>query len=176
MNKAVYAPYGVQMASVLTGGPEIGARGARGFVSSLFRLPLTVLDRLYVWQQRMDDGGRPTGDPQQITAGLEMLNVDLSADGTRVSYARGRWVANAWRVPVLEDRPATWDDAEQITFDEAFVEFLDVSPDGRHVVFNSDRSGNQDLWRMPLGGEEASDARNEEEGGDQGVDPPRGLI
>ena len=108
-----------------------------------------------LWLQRMDDDGRPTGDPQQITAGLEMMNADFSADGTRVSYARGRWVANVWRVPVLEDRPATWDDAEQITFDQAFVEFLDVSPDGRHVVFNSDRSGNQDLWRMPLGGGEA---------------------
>ena len=51
-------------------------------------------------------------------------------------------------------RRATWSDAQQLTFDDALVEFLDVSPDGTRLAVSSDRSGNQDLWTLPtLGGE-----------------------
>ena len=57
------------------------------------------------------------------------------------------------QVPILEDRPATWADAEQMTFDQAYIEFVDVSRDGRRLLFSSDRSGNQDLWTMAIGGE-----------------------
>jgi Tol biopolymer transport system component len=49
---------------------------------------------------------------------------------------------------------ATWQDAQQVTFDEAFIEFVDVSADGKRIAFSSDRSGNQDLWTMPSGGGE----------------------
>jgi Tol biopolymer transport system component len=41
-----------------------------------------------------------------------------------------------------------------MTFDQAFIEFVDVSRDGRRLAFSSDRSGNQDLWTMPIGGGE----------------------
>ncbi len=80
MNKAVYAPYGVQMASVLTGGPEIGARGARGFVSSLFRLPLTVLDRWYVWQQRIEDRNRLRHLDNRLLADMGLHRADADRE------------------------------------------------------------------------------------------------
>lgn len=108
-----------------------------------------------LWRQRMDSESQPVGPPQQVTAGLEILHAGFSSDGARVAYSRGRWVSNVWRVPILEDGPATWANAEQITFEEAFIEFVDVSRDGRELVFSSDRAGNQDLWRMPVGGDEA---------------------
>ena len=40
-----------------------------------------------------------------------------------------------------------------MTFDEAFIEFADVSPDGRQLAYSSDRMGNQDLWVMSIGEE-----------------------
>ena len=52
------------------------------------------------------------------------------------------------------DRPATWADARQITFDHARIEFLDLSPDGRTLAVSSDRSGNLNLWLMPAAGGE----------------------
>ena len=58
----------------------------------------------------------------------------FSPDSTKVAYSRGRPVSNVWRVPILTDRPANWGDAKQITFDNALVEFFDVSPDGKHVA------------------------------------------
>ncbi|HEY7923520.1 MAG TPA: protein kinase [Vicinamibacteria bacterium] len=106
-----------------------------------------------LWRQAIAADGSPAGERERITSGLEVRDAAFSLDGSRLSYSKGRWVSNYWRVPILEDRPATWADAEQVTFDQAYVEFLDVSPDGRQVAYSSDRAGNQDLWLMPLGGE-----------------------
>ena len=66
-------------------------------------------------------------------------------------YSKGRKIANVWRVP-LSDKAAGWRDAEQLTFDQALIEFVDVSSDGQRLVVSSDRSGNQDLWLLPAGG------------------------
>jgi TolB protein len=41
-----------------------------------------------------------------------------------------------------------------LTFDQAEIEFVDVSPDGRQLLFSSDRAGNKDLWLMPVEGGE----------------------
>jgi len=38
-----------------------------------------------------------------------------------------------------------------MTFDQAFIEFLDVSPDAQQLAFSSDRAGNHDIWVMPIG-------------------------
>jgi TolB protein len=80
-----------------------------------------------------------------------MLSASFSPDGRKLAYSKGRPVANVWRVPIL-DRPATWSDARQLTFDQALTEFFDVTEDGAQLVFNSDRSGNMDLWTLPTGG------------------------
>jgi Tol biopolymer transport system component len=105
-----------------------------------------------LWHQRLGSDGAPSGPPRIATTGMGMLRAAMSPDATRLAYARGQRVANVWRVPILEDRVATWSDAEQLTFDQAFAEFLDVSRDGSELVFDSDRSGNPDLWAMPLNG------------------------
>jgi Tol biopolymer transport system component len=104
-----------------------------------------------LWRQGMAEG-RPSGEPQRVTTGLEIRDFAFSRDGSRLAYSKGRWISNFWRVPILEDRPATWADAQQITSDQGYVEFLDVSPDGKRVAYSSDRTGNQDLYIMPIGG------------------------
>ncbi|HXV60715.1 MAG TPA: protein kinase, partial [Vicinamibacteria bacterium] len=105
-----------------------------------------------LWQQKLGADGVLEGDPIPLTVGIGMRSAVLSPDGTKLAYSKGRLVANLWRVPVLENRSAVWADAEQLTFDEALVEFFDVSTDGRRLVFNSDRTGNMDLWVMPAEG------------------------
>jgi Tol biopolymer transport system component/DNA-binding winged helix-turn-helix (wHTH) protein len=44
--------------------------------------------------------------------------------------------------------------ATRVTDDNADVLGLDWEPDGRHLVFSSDRSGGINLWRVPVGGGE----------------------
>jgi Tol biopolymer transport system component len=69
----------------------------------------------------------------------------------KLAYTRGRQVLNAFRAPILADRPATWAETVQLTDDEANVEFVDVSPDGR-LVISSNRSGNWEIYLLPAGG------------------------
>jgi Tol biopolymer transport system component/predicted Ser/Thr protein kinase len=106
-----------------------------------------------LWSQRLDEEeGTVEGPPGQLTTGLEMRYAAFSPDGARVAYSKGRRISNVWRVPILDERQATWSDAEQITFDQAFVEFVDVSPDGQRLIVSSDRAGNPDLWMLPSDG------------------------
>ena len=101
------------------------------------------------------DGGIPAGDPERVTVGVGMQSATFSPDGTRLAYVRGgNLLGNLWRVPIFDARAATWADAEQLTFDEASIDAVDVSSDGERVVFNSERSGNQDLWVLPAAGGE----------------------
>ena len=105
-----------------------------------------------LWRQPLTRDGRAAGEPTPVSAGVHMRHATLSRSGDRLAYSQGRRVGNLFRVPILSDRAASWDDAEQLTFDQAYVEFVDVSPDGERVVVSSDRSGNPDLWMLPASG------------------------
>ncbi len=106
-----------------------------------------------LWRFAFDRDGRPAPEPEQVAAGIGMSRLVLSADGKRMAYSRGRRVANVFRAPILGDRPATWADATQLTHDDAEVETLDVSRDGR-LLMSSDRAGNWDVWLIQSAGSE----------------------
>jgi Tol biopolymer transport system component len=105
-----------------------------------------------LWRQRIDTEGKPEGLPEALTVGIGMQRASLSPDGTRLAYSRGRRVGNLYRVPIPESGRVTWSDAEQLTFDEALVEFVDVSPDGSRLVVSTDRGGSPNLWTLPAAG------------------------
>jgi Tol biopolymer transport system component len=107
-----------------------------------------------LWRLPIADDGSAAGEPEPLTTGIGIRQAMFSPDGKKLAYSRGRRMANLWSVPILEDRPATWADAEQLTFDHALVEFVDVSPDGDRLVVSSDRAGNPDLWILPTEGGE----------------------
>jgi Tol biopolymer transport system component len=108
-----------------------------------------------VWQQRITDAGEAAGEAVRVTTGLDALQIAVAPDGRRLAYAKGKQrLANVWRVPILDNRLATWADAQQLTFDQAWVEAIDVSPDGQRLAIQSDRSGNADVWILPAAGGE----------------------
>ncbi|HXV61152.1 MAG TPA: protein kinase, partial [Vicinamibacteria bacterium] len=106
---------------------------------------------LDLWRQSLR-AGKPEGDPEPVTTGVGIASAVLSPDGAQLAYSKGAVISNVWRVPIREERPATWADAQQITFDEAYIEMLALSPDGKTLAVSSDRSGNPDLWIVPAGG------------------------
>jgi Tol biopolymer transport system component len=105
-----------------------------------------------LWAQAMDTSGLTEGPPRPVTTGVGMRNAALSSDGRKLVYSQGRRVANVWRVPVRLGEPATWADATQLTYDQAFIECFDVNRLGTRLVVSSDRSGSLDLWTMPADG------------------------
>ncbi len=110
--------------------------------------------RLDLWQQAVTDDGEPVGEPLAVTQGLDMNSAAFSPDATKLAYGKGGRVSNVWRVPILVDRAATWADATSVTSERAYIEFVDVSPNGQQLAVSSDRRGNQDLWVLPAGGGE----------------------
>jgi Tol biopolymer transport system component len=105
---------------------------------------------LDLWKFAIGQDGRSQGPPIQLTAGIEMAQFALSANGHKLAYVKERVVRNVFRVPIRTDRPATWADATQLTFEEAVVENIDVSRDGK-LLIDSDRSGNWDIYMLTPG-------------------------
>ncbi len=106
-----------------------------------------------MWSLTIGDNGRAVGAPRQVTTGIEMVRAMLSMDGKKLAYTKGRTSRNVLRAPILEGRPVTWADTTQLTFEDAEIESVDVSPDGRLLV-DSNRSGNWDVYVLPAGGGE----------------------
>ena len=108
-----------------------------------------------LWQMALNEEGRPEGDAVPVTTGLGLRSAVFSPGGTKLAYSKGRKIANLWRVPIpdLKKPPATWAQAEQLTFEHAYIEAVEISLDGKRLFFDSDRAGNQDLWSMTVSGD-----------------------
>ena len=105
-----------------------------------------------LWRFTIGRDGKPRGAPQQVTAGIEMSHAVLSPNGQKLAYTKGRRVRNAYCAPILKNRPADWADTVQLTFDEAEIESIDVSLDGR-IIVSSDRAGNWDVYTLSASGD-----------------------
>jgi TolB protein len=108
-----------------------------------------------IWQQRMHADFSPEGPPQAVTTGLDIWSAAFSRDGAKLAYSKVQFAANLWSVPVpgSQDPPKTWADARQVTFDQAWIGYVDVSPDGQRLLFDSDRTGNWEVWMKSLLGD-----------------------
>jgi Tol biopolymer transport system component len=78
----------------------------------------------------------------------------VSRDGRRLAYSVFRNPANVWALPIPARGVAVASAARRLTSGSQTVEGLAVSPDGRWLAFDSDRNGNQDVYKMPLAGGE----------------------
>ena len=105
-----------------------------------------------VWQQFVDQHGVAEGPARTLTTGIGIRAATISSDGRRLAYSRGRRIGNAYRVPYRPGRVTTWSDAQQLTFDQASVQCLDLDRSGTRLALSSDRSGSFDLWTMPAAG------------------------
>ena len=108
-----------------------------------------------VYSVRLDRDGRPSAPPERLTAGLGAHTISLSADGTELAYSVFTNTSNIWSVGVPAHGTVTLADARPVTEGAQAIEGIALSPDGASLVYDSDRGGNQDIYRMPLGGGDA---------------------
>ncbi|MCG8454988.1 MAG: hypothetical protein MI919_01820 [Holophagales bacterium] len=102
-----------------------------------------------VWWVELGEDGRPEGLPRPLTLGIGIGSFALDEGRGRLVYSELEERSNIWRMPVL-DRPARLADTQMLTPGNDLIEFAGVSPDGRYLAFDSDRSGNMDLWLLTL--------------------------
>ena len=91
----------------------------------------------------------------RLTTGLGAHSVGISADGTHMVYAVYATSANVWAIPIPNDTVVTSAAAVQVTSGNQTVEGVRVSGDRKWLVYDSDLSGNSDIYRLPLAGGEA---------------------
>jgi serine/threonine-protein kinase len=108
-----------------------------------------------VYRVRLDAAGAPAGKPERLTTGADAHTISLSADGKRLAYARFRTLSNIWSIPVPTARAVSIAGARAVTTGDQTIEVVDVTRDGRWLVFNSDRSGSWQIYKMPAAGGEA---------------------
>jgi len=107
-----------------------------------------------IYQLRLAADGRPIGQPNRLTTGLDAHTMALSPGGDRIVYAMYRGRVNIWSLPVQRDAAANVSDAVALTTGNQLIESISVSPDRRWIYFTSDRAGNSDIWRVARTGGE----------------------
>jgi Tol biopolymer transport system component/DNA-binding SARP family transcriptional activator len=105
-----------------------------------------------IFFQPLDQMKRPRGPAVRLTTGAHATQVAVSADGKALVFASARATSNIWSAPI-GDSPVVPDARlRQVTFGDQEIECLSLSPDGRWLLYDSNRSGNQDIYKVGLDG------------------------
>jgi Tol biopolymer transport system component len=95
------------------------------------------------------------GEPHAVPGVADPHSISYSIGARRLAYAKLTVRQNVWSYPLGRSAPVSIGDGTPVTSGSQVIEAHDVSPDGRWLVFDSNRRGNMDLYRMPLGGGDA---------------------
>jgi Tol biopolymer transport system component/tRNA A-37 threonylcarbamoyl transferase component Bud32 len=98
--------------------------------------------------------GAADGVPVRVTTGLGAQTITLSNDGRHLAYAQLRSAANIWSLPVPRTGPVSAANALALTTGDQIIESMDVTRDGGWLVFDSDRSGRQQIYKQRVAGGE----------------------
>jgi Tol biopolymer transport system component len=114
-----------------------------------------------LYHLRLDGSGHPAGVPERLSTGINAAAVSVSADGRRLAYSAFNQRANVFAVPLSEREPLPISRARQVTVGNQVVEGFDVSPDLQWLAYDTDRNGNQDVYKVRLAGGEPEQLTND---------------
>ena len=105
-----------------------------------------------IYVQAVTRDGAPSGPVERLTTGLGAQSISLSRDGLRLAWSAFVSTANVWSVelPRPGAPPVSVREAVQVTFGNQIIEDMRVSPDDKWLYYDSNQSGNADIYRMPL--------------------------
>lgn len=99
-------------------------------------------------------GGKRRGEARRLTSGLNPHSISLSRDGARIAYSAYTARSNVWGVRLRPGGVATMADARQITTGNQLIEAATISADGKSLLYDSDRDGSVDIYRISMEGGE----------------------
>ena len=111
---------------------------------------------LDVYQQPVRASGQASGAPFRLTTTLNAFTITLSADGSRLAYDVVQNGTNIWMAHLVRGMVARTSTAEQITNEKERIENMAISHDGKWLAYDSNRSGNFDIYKLRLDGGEST--------------------
>ncbi len=86
------------------------------------------------------------GNPRRVAAaGLNASEVAVAGRGHRLAYTERKHDSNIWRVPIGRDRKSGSEPVQLIASTQE-DDSPQYSPDGKKIVFASNRSGQYEIW------------------------------
>jgi len=106
-----------------------------------------------IWRVAMSPEGTPAGAPQQLTNGAgQDVEIAISRQASRLAFSILRQNADIWRLPISpETGKPTGAPMEVITTTREDSRGV-WSPDGKTIAFNSDRTGEMNIWLHSIEG------------------------
>ena len=102
----------------------------------IYRLPLTR-------------AGAPADPAERVTTGLGAQTISLDRAGTMLVYSRLELRSNVYTTPIPRTLTVLTS-LTPVTSGTQVIEGFDLSPDGKWLALDSDREGNQDIYRLSL--------------------------
>jgi len=107
-----------------------------------------------LYEQTLASNGSPRGGPRRLTTGLGAHGISISRDGTRLAYSVLQYRTNVFAAAIpAANRPAATS-VVALTDENQAVEGVGITPDGAWLVFDSNRGGNSDIYKMRTTGGE----------------------
>lgn len=103
-----------------------------------------------IYGLRISRSGEAAGEPVRLTTGLGAHSVSLSADGKRLAYSSFSTMSNIWSLRLTGPLPVPMKEAVKLAVGNQSSENTNASRDGRWLFFDSDLSGNMDVYRIAL--------------------------
>ncbi len=105
-----------------------------------------------LWYFMADRRGLPQGEAAPLTLGVGIETYAISADGNRLAYSESITTSNIFSSPIQMGQTYSVVNAVQLTDENNLIEHVDITPDGEWIAYDSNLSGNQDIWIMRADG------------------------
>ena len=133
-------------ARVQSQSPEWSSRGDRLFF-------ISNRDGAFdVYEIAIDRSGKARGAPLRLTTGLNARSISFAASAPRVAYEVYTERSNIHSVPIPHSGMVQVTNADPVTTGAQVIEWHRVSRDGKWILYDSDRSGKSNIYRVPVGG------------------------
>jgi len=94
----------------------------------------------------------PRGPAMSVLPSSDPHSISISADGKKLAYSRYTVRQNIWAIRLPANGSVSIREAEPVTTGNQMVELHDLSPDGQWIAFDSERRGENDIFKQELSG------------------------